>query len=59
MAMEARRRPADGGVIGVCVSSQTEYARVGNTRVPIAVGGLHTVIPIAALTSVLGVHLTA
>lgn len=74
----------DGGVIGVCISSQTEPARATvqttintpthspsgqptntrqtirqNIRVPVATGGLHTVIPIAALTSLLGVHLTA
>ena len=66
----------DGGVIGICISSQTEDARATvqtrinmpdgrratlrqNIRVAIPTGGLHTVIPIAELTSVLGVHLTA
>ena len=55
----------DGGVIGICISSQTEPARATyrgrptNIRVPIATGGLHTVIPIAELTSLLGVRLTA
>ena len=55
----------DGGVMGVCISSQTEPApatvrgQPTNIRVPIAVGGLHTVIPIAELASLLGVRLTA
>ena len=66
----------DGGVMGVCISSQTEPAPATvqttintpdgrratirqNIKVAVATGGLHTVIPIAELTSVLGVHLTA
>ena len=75
---------SDGGVIGICISSQAEPARATvqttintpthspsghptimrqtirqNIKVSVATGGLHTVIPIAALTSLLGVHLTA